>query len=798
MDWWLASFFLGAIFSLFLPIVPEFFTLFLFILISIILFYFSSNFIKLNEAIKLNSGLIFGACWMLINAAIFQQSWQNNNINVIDLSAKAQWVKGKILSLHTPYNINEADNKRKDISDNRSRFNILVSHINENKLHKKVKLRLSWKNASLSLQQGQSVSLKVKLKPPHGLANLGGFNYKTWLNSKSIQATGYVIKHKRNQLLNGDITLRQRLFNDYKNLLPKNEISPLLLALGFGSRAELNQNLWQVLTATGTGHLIAISGLHIGLVASGTFVVVMLLVRVFPLSLFARSYRVQTINIRYFAIGLSIIVAISYGYLAGFSLPTVRALVMLVFYWSIRLLKINISIKRWLLLTLFVITISTPFSLFSASFWLSFYAVIIIFLTLWRFKNYLLKGHKAWRFIKSLVTIQVSLTIFLLPISAIFFKQVPIVALLANIIAVPWMSLLSIPFCLLSVLSTLLSEVLASFLIVITLESLQILWSYLVYLSTMSWAVVELSFFNIQLIVVGGLASFVFIFLQPFAMLNLKRGGLLIIFTSILILALLVKDQNHKQPNNWQLVIFDVGQGLSVLIQRNNQAILYDTGASYESGFNMIEAVVLPYLQHENIKKLNKVIISHSDNDHAGGLALLNQSIDIDELIYNSPKEAESKPCLQGDSTNWQGITIDVLWPDTNVFKENDDSCVILLNDGKHSVLLTGDISKKVERKLIKQYPQLKTDVLIVPHHGSKTSSSHDFIASLNPQLAIVSSGFLNRWNMPVAEVLKRYQKQDVELMNTAKSGQIILKFTDKGIEKFSYHDNLWPFWFAK
>jgi competence protein ComEC len=139
-----------------------------------------------------------------------------------------------------------------------------------------------------------------------------------------------------------------------------------------------------------------------------------------------------------------------------------------------------------------------------------------------------------------------------------------------------------------------------------------------------------------------------------------------------------------------------------------------------------------------------------------------------------------------------------MLWPTTHVAKENDDSCVVLISDGLHKVLLTGDISQKVEARLMQRYPKLKTDVLIVPHHGSKTSSSEKFIAQLRPKVAIVSAGFLNRWRMPVTEVTKRYHQYSVQLLNSAESGQIVINFSEKGMFRQSYHSELWPFWFAK
>ena len=258
-----------------------------------------------------------------------------------------------------------------------------------------------------------------------------------------------------------------------------------------------------------------------------------------------------------------------------------------------------------------------------------------------------------------------------------------------------------------------------------------------------------------------------------------------------------IKKQEGIIDTKWQLVVFDVGQGLSVLIQRNSKAILYDTGAAYPSGFTMANAVILPYLQHTGVEQLDKMIISHSDNDHAGGLNELQESIVINELFYNGKQSPKNTVCLQGKSFFWQNLHFKMLWPKNIVSKENDDSCVLLISDGKHSVLLTGDISKKIETALLQEYPKLSTDILIVPHHGSKTSSSDLFITTLQPSFAVASAGYINRWHMPVTEVVQRYKQHNVKLLNTAKSGQIIFTMSDQGISKRSYYHDLWPFWFA-
>lgn len=803
MDWWLASFFLGSILSLFLPIVPELFVLFLLILLSITFF--------LYKPLRLSSGLFFGASWMLCNAFNYQSLWQDNNLNSLELAKAHQWVEGKVISLQSSTDLIQLKHDNKPL-----RFNLNVTHLNSKKLNTAIKIRLSWKSANFSVQQGQVVRLKVKIKPAHGLANIGGFNYQTWLRSNRIIATGYVIKDKNNSVLMTTYSIRQQLFNTYKQLLPEHNLSPLLLALGFGSRGELNQQLWQVLQTTGTGHLIAISGLHIGLVATGSYLFMMLFIRLLPLSLFNQSRFFQTLNIRYIVIAVSLGVGIIYGYLAGFSLPTIRALLMLSIYWLSRVLSLKISIKRWLLLTLFLLTLTTPFSLFTASFWLSFYAVTIIFLSLWRFKNTLSSCNTAWRFIKGLFVIQLSLTVMLLPISAVFFQQVSLVALVANLVAVPWMSFLSIPLCLLSVLVMPFSESISQYLMAFCIETLQVLWHYLRYLSEQSWAVVKLSRVDIQLFVLLGLVSTIFLFIQnpgtTTSLVNYQSSAVKRLFMAISVSLLLfftlktnnlnsmsgnINEQETTSTIKWQLVVFDVGQGLSVLIQRGTKAILYDTGAAYPSGFTMANAVILPYLQHTGVAQLDKMIISHSDNDHSGGLTEIQESIVINELFYNGKKAAKNAVCTQGESFFWQNLHFEMLWPKDIVSEENDDSCVLLISDGRHSVLLTGDISKKVEAALVKQYPKLRADILIVPHHGSKTSSSDLFISTLQPSFAVVSAGYLNRWHMPVTEVVQRYQQYNVELLNTANSGQIIFTMSEQGISKQSYYHDLWPFWFA-
>jgi competence protein ComEC len=861
MDWWLLTFFLGAILSLFLPEVPAIFPLFLLLCLAIG-FYCYKN-------LRSSSGLWFGAVWILSQAYLYHSQLPNT---FIDLMQNKQLfvVQGEVLSIQVksqPVSDENIDLKESGLI---KRFNFLVHKVNGKKLESSFIIRLSWKKSSIDIAQGNQLLLNVKLKPAHGLANIGTFNYLSWLKAHNIVATGYVVNpkkknplsHKRmastdltsskslkaldeNKLLSANNTLRQTLFQQYQALTPSHELTPILLALAFGERSLLSSQLWQVLQATGTSHLIAISGLHIGLLAGSAFFIVMLIAQYLPL----QGDRWQQFNIRYIAIVVSLLMATLYAYLAGFSLPTQRALVMLNLYWLSRVVGIKFSAKRLLLTTLFVLLIISPFSLLTASFWLSFYAVSIIFITLWRFRAWLYKGCSAWRFVKGLLIIQISLTLMLMPITALFFQQISLVSIFANIIAVPWMSVVSIPTALLSVLLMPLSESLAQWFMMISLQSLTWLWYYLNMLSHQYYAIISLSFTQQMLVLVIGIGAFVVFYLSGGIRLkNVKQCGF-VLLSLIFVMSLSSKSVqemnfrdtffgpivNSKSDNNieekikgdftpWKISFFDVGQGLSVLIKRNQHAILYDTGAAYPSGFVLSEAVILPFLQYTGIERLDKVILSHSDNDHAGGINSLIDNVKINEIISNDKNiikvnrvnsattaitvsKIPITTCNANESFAWQGLTFTILWPlaienpeatPNRNKQKNDDSCVILISDQQgRKLLLTGDISSKVERKLLEIYPHLGTDILQVPHHGSKTSSSQPFLSQVSPEIAIVSAGYINRWYMPVAVVKQRYHDSSINLLNSAELGQIIITLDENGISSQSYVEDLRPFWFS-
>ena len=802
MDKWLFTFFLGALLSLFLPIVPAIFHIVLLLSLALALI--------ITKQPLHYTGFLFGGAWILYQGVSYQNdlaqfSQANGQLSDSNFFLKSHVVQGEVLSLIVnkdanndhqnttkSWFFNTLDNEQPNKRD--LRFNLQVTHLNYLPLNKPIIIRLRWLQPDFSIAQGDIVQFAVKLKPAYGLANSGGFNYQVWLRYKEISATGYIRQSKNkkhvNQLIVKAKSFRQQQYEKITQQVPAQPLRALLLALTLGERGHLTTQQWHILKATGTQHLIAISGLHLGLVAMGVFLLVAKLLLYLPVGII-KNISITRLNHHYLAICVSLLVTLFYAALSGFAVPTLRAIFMLSLYWLARLQGIKLPLARWFLLVIFVVLLTEPMSLLSASFWLSFYAVLVIFIILWRSFLFYQHGQQHWllKAFKTLLLIQLGLTIFLLPVTLIIFHQFSPLSFIANLIAVPLMSLTAIPLSLAGVLVLPLSESIAEFLFSASLYFLEILWQWLSFLAQQPWALVSVDKLTITLI------SFAVAFVAAFYFWQIKWR-----YSAYFLPVLLVFTVNHFILNKaaWQLTVLDVGHGLAIVVNRGKHAVLYDTGAKYPSGFNMSEAVIIPFLQQQNIKEIDHLFISHNDNDHLGGLAILQNNITINRLHYNDKLAIKaSSPCLQGQVFTWQNLTFTQLWPNSLVYEHNDDSCVIKISDGKYKILLTGDISKKTERYLVKTGIDLRADVLIVPHHGSKSSSSEGFIQAVSPHVAIFSNGYLNRWQMPTAEVLRRYHQRGIKTYSTANDGMISLLTTDKDTKIVTYRRDLFPYWFA-
>ena len=611
------------------------------------------------------------------------------------------------------------------------------------------------------LQQGDLLSTKVKIKPAHGLANQGGFNYQRWLRANGIHATGYVVTSKNKATSQKNVTspnrvtsqtssvkyqshatsVREQLYQQVKRLTEGFNHQALILALLFGERSLFDDQIWQVLQATGTQHLVAISGLHVGLVVAIAYFCSMVLRRILPFQLF--SPRVQHyLTKRYtqfFTLAFSAVIATFYCYLAGFSIPTVRALIFFLLLAASQLLPVSLSPTRLILLSVVVTIVLIPSSVYSASFWLSYFAVAAIMLVYWRFGFWLSSisfwfGKVAPRLppliknggnkVAGFMLIQFGIVILLMPLTALLFGQVSTISVFANSLALPVIGLLVMPLLFIAMLMLMVSETLFSLIAGATDLILEWLWQFLHWVAEIPNASLALSSEQTLLICLLVAILVLLIVVKPNwryrthhqarkVRIKTSPPHKALLTTGVAISAIALLSGYVPAPNRqWQATVLDVGQGLAVVISQGDKAILYDTANAYPSGFNLAEQAVLPYLKHQGLS-LDYLIISHDDSDHAAGAPQVISAYPDAKLVFNgelplsrssaATNLTEKMPCQQGREIKWQGLILTMLWPKKHAADHNDDSCVIRVSDGSTTVLLTGDVTKKIERALIRE-----------------------------------------------------------------------------------------------
>ena len=665
------------------------------------------------------------------------------------------------------------------IAQKNIRFNIKIIQIDDTPLLFAKTLRLSWRDPPWQVQQGQQVKLLIKVKPPHGLANEAGFNYQQWLFSEGIIASGYVKSHMDNQLLDDVKTIRQTLLNQMLGLDLSHHA--WLAALTFGYRGLLQPQDWQLVQKTGVAHLIAISGLHLALVASLSYLLITWLAG----GLLSRFNGLHHINLHNVAMLLTIFSTFAYSALAGFGLPTLRAWLMLFLFSVLFLCHKHLAARSLILLGLCSFVLLFPLSIFGLSFWLSFSAVIIICFVFWRWpvkKG----GFSLLGILTAMVKVQLCLTVLMLPLVAWQFSYISTVSPLVNLIAVPVVTMVLVPLCLLAVICLVVKPDWAFELFSIADLMVGYGLSFLDFALTLDGA-----YFNLAALSAGvWFCVFLFVLCCCLPAFWLPKK-----YFCILLLPL-VSYLFTQRTHTWQIDILDVGQGVAVLISKNNRVIIYDVGASYPSGFNMADSVLLPLLQARGFSIVDRVFISHGDNDHAGSLPQLLKGIQVSEVLTNQ------NSCTLGLDINWQGLRIEALWPDDVLnYNDNNGSCVIKVSDRFHSILLPGDIDKSIEKQLVDLYPkQLQADILLAPHHGSNTSSSADFVDAVNAQFVIFSQGFMNRWRFPKQDVVDRYKAYNPVLFSTSSSGQVSFNIEYNSLAPITvktFRQDIYPYWYA-
>lgn len=610
--------------------------------------------------------------------------------------------------------------------------------------------------------------LTVRLKRPHGVVNPGGFDAEAWLLSEGITASGSV-RHMACEpparvTVDG---LRAKLRDTFLREFPENPVAGVVLSLITGDRSQVPPELWERYVATGVVHLMAISGLHITLIA----VVVaaglrMLLLRVPELALHWPPHKP--------ALAAGFLAAWAYSLMAGYSVPTERTLIMLAVVLFMQALDRRLPAFQVLLLAMIAVLLWSPLAVHATGFWLSFGAVAIL----------LMLGHVPgetgwWR---QVVGVQFVLTLLLLPLTLWFFERASWVSPFANLLAVPLVTFVIVPLGLLGLVGWLLGG-----------NGLALLcWKLAIVLMTVLDALLE-QFQSwpgagAAWSLAGGTALLWLVLAVLVAVQPAQRR----LWCLLPVLALaLWRPPLMPEEGVLRITVLDVGQGLSVLLQTRHHRLLYDTGPPLGPATDAGERHVLPSLRRLGVYRLDRLLLSHDDNDHTGGAASVLTGMVVGEVLGPPLAGVRSsvpwQGCRAGLHWEWDGWRFETLYPDETESQtagsDNNRSCVLRVSRGERAVLLPGDLEHWGEHRLLERLlpEQLRADVLVLGHHGSRNASSLPWVAAVSPAWAIASAGYRNSFRHPSEALVRRLEATGVRWRNTADSGALVMELSVAG-----------------
>ena len=625
---------------------------------------------------------------------------------------------------------------------------------------------------SSGVHPGERWRFTLRLRRPHGNYNPHGFDYEAWLLERGIGATGYVrhvrprapplLLGSRNNFSDSIEKIRESVRDRFKRVLGETPASGILAALAVGDQRAIATEEWRLFNRTGVTHLMSISGLHVTLISGLLAWLVSFLWRRAP-------FLMQRLPARKAGAAAAIAGALGYALIAGFAVPAQRTFwmvtVVAIALWSGRIA----SPARTLALALGVVLLADPWALLSAGFWLSFGAVALIF--------FVADGEAS--FVKQWLRVQWAITIGLAPAALLLFSQVSIVGPLANAVAIPVVSAIITPIALAAAvlpwdalldLAAWLTQWLLQFLewcaslpVAVWQQHVPALWSVLLALAGVLW-----------LLAPRGV---------PW-----RATGL-----ALMLPAVALPPPAPAVGEAW-ITTLDVGQGLAVLVRTANRSLLYDAGPAFGTDADSGERIIAPYLRAAGIGRLEAMIVTHNDIDHSGGAASVLENFEVATMLASLSVShpllslaPETRRCAAGQRWDWDGVRFELLHPASAgalTKKTNDQSCVLKVSAGAHAMLLTGDIEKPAEAELLHRVPlALPADVLLVPHHGSRSSSSVEFLSAVRPSIAVVPVGYRNRFGHPNAEVLARYASMNIRVYRTDRDGALTVGLSNRGFD---------------
>ncbi|HEX9193423.1 MAG TPA: DNA internalization-related competence protein ComEC/Rec2 [Burkholderiales bacterium] len=631
----------------------------------------------------------------------------------------------------------------------------------------------------LPVRAGERWRFTVRLRRPHGGANPHGFDYEAWLLERGIRATGYVrmpsrrAGDERARVLPERLAamvprprywiegLREAARERIRGALPERPYAGILIALAIGDQNAIDPGQWQLFARTGVSHLMSISGLHVTMVAG--------LLAVLVSWCWRRSETLALALPAQKAAALAgFLAAFAYCLVSGFAVPAQRTLYMVgvvaVALWFGR----ATSASRVLAAALFIVLALDPWAVLSPGFWLSFAAVAVIFFVA---TGRTAKAH--W--LAQWGRVQWAVTAGLAPLLLVLFQQVSLVSPVANALAIPLVSFVITPLALAG------AALPFDWPLALGNAILDTLMAALEWLAALPSAVWHQH---------APLAWTVPLALAGIAWMLLPRGVPARWLGVPLVLPLFAVSPPSPGAGELWITVLDVGQGLAVLARTEKHALLYDAGPAFNAFSDSGSRVILPYLRGEGVDSLDALVVSHDDRDHSGGagsvlgamrVGLLWSSLSPDHALLAAP--AWRAPCVAGRKWLWDGVSFEFLYPHAEIVsgrasRANNLSCVLRIEGPGGRVLLTGDIERAAERELLLRAPALlPAEALLVPHHGSSTSSTPEFVKQVAPRHAVFAVGHRNRFGHPREDVLARYREAGSELFRTDTGGAIQLRF---------------------
>jgi competence protein ComEC len=645
-------------------------------------------------------------------------------------------------------------------------------------------LQLSWYDGyketgpsrRFGLRAGSRWRFELRLRAPRGLRNPGAFDSEKSTLVGRVAATGYVRHPETAKELSGAVGIdawRGAMSARIAAAVPSTS-SRYVRALALGDTRGLDDIDWETLRATGLTHLIAISGFHVGMVAALFALLASAWWRALPAALARRVPRPQAAALAALA------GAAGYAVVAGFALPTVRTVLMIAMVVAARALRRPVRVGDALAMAALAMLVFDPLAALTPGFWLSFAGVAWL---AWCLPE---AGH---RIVGDFLSAQGVATLGLLPLTAVLFGQASLAGPLANLVAIPWWSLVVVPLSLLGTALDALAPGAGHWAWDAAAWCFDLSWPLVQWLAGSGfalWWLPEARWFALPLALFGAFWCL------------LPRGVPGRALALLLWLPLLWPSRALPPPGDADLVVLDVGQGLSVLVRTAGHSLLYDMGPAQPEGFDAGERVGVPSLRALGVRRLDAAVVSHGDNDHAGGFAAVRRAYPM-PVVWSSEGSGvpATRACRTGVQWHWDGVRFRFLHPPEYFpYLANESSCVLRIETAHGVALLTGDIGDVVERDLLRRdAAALRAEVVLVAHHGSGESSDPGFVAATGARHALVSAGYGNRFDHPRPEVVDRWRQAGAEVHDTARDGALRVRLQVGGATveaRRQSHPRLW------